>query len=191
MEIGDADSIPSMFHLRQSAAAQDESGPMVVSSKKRPVLKDENRYDLFVKAISGSIAQAEPHLTQTQRMKRVGQVWKQLAVEERLKIIQEHKVKMDAMGVKDRALVDAGPMIQVCGLKRRAKERYEATILRISSPFRTCMQDRAPWGHGVVALTAGGGDCMSAGGYLPSTFSSKKGWHSCDWKIPVWSTKSA
>ena len=119
-----AENIPSMFHVLPSAAAQDESGPMVVSTKRRPVLKDENRYDLFVKAISGSIAQAEPYLTQTQRMKRVGQVWKQLSIDERLKIIQEQKVKMEAMGVKDRALVDSGPMIQVRGLKRRAKERY-------------------------------------------------------------------
>jgi hypothetical protein len=94
--------------------------------------KDESRYDLFVKAISGSIAQAEPHLSQTQRMKRVGQVWKQLAVEERLKIITEHKAKMEAMGIKDKALVDAGPMLQVRGLKRRAKERYT------SAPLRPC-----------------------------------------------------
>ena len=44
-------------------------------------------------------------LWQTQRMKRIGQVWKGMAVEERLKIILDHKEKMAAMGVKDRALV--------------------------------------------------------------------------------------
>ena len=139
-----AESIPSMFHMLPSAAATDESAPMVVSTKRRPVLKDENRYDLFVKAISGSIAQAEPHLTQTQRMKRVGQVWKQLSVEERLKIIQEHKVKMEAMGVKDRALVDSGPMIQVRGLKRRAKERYLSSFLHRTQE-RARVQGRHVW----------------------------------------------
>ena len=123
-----ADSMYSLPPVHQPSP----QGPTIVSTKPRPVLKDESRYDLFVKAISGSIAQAEPHLSQTQRMKRVGQVWKQLAVEERLKIITEHKAKMEAMGIKDKALVDAGPMLQVRGLKRRAKERYT------SAPLRPC-----------------------------------------------------
>ena len=81
-----ADSMYSLPPVHQPSP----QGPTIVSTKPRPVLKDESRYDLFVKAISGSIAQAEPHLSQTQRMKRVGQVWKHLAVEERLKIITEH-----------------------------------------------------------------------------------------------------
>ena len=117
------ESTSSLFPVRQLSPSTGQEGPTIVSTKRRPVLKDENRYDLFVKAISGNIAQAEPHLSQTQRMKRVGQVWKQLTVEERLKIIQEHKAKMEARGIKDKALVDAGPMLLVRGLKRRAKER--------------------------------------------------------------------
>ncbi len=134
---GDNMSMPSWFPVLQPPPPQH--GPTIVSTKRRPVLKDESRYDLFVKAISGSIAQAEPHLSQTQRMKRVGQVWKQLSVEERLKIISEHKAKMEAMGIKDKALVDAGPMVQVRGLKRRAKERYT------SAPLRPCARGQQKW----------------------------------------------
>jgi hypothetical protein len=42
---------------------------------------------------------------QTERMKRIGCVWKQMQVDERLKIIREYKAKMEEMGVTDRALV--------------------------------------------------------------------------------------
>jgi hypothetical protein len=38
-------------------------------------------------------------------MKRIGCVWKQMQVDERLKIIREYKSKMREMGVTDRALV--------------------------------------------------------------------------------------
>ena len=64
-----------------------------------------DRYDIFVKAIAGRLKQSEPHLSQTERMKRIGCVWKQMQVEERLKIIREYKAKMEEMGVTDRALV--------------------------------------------------------------------------------------
>ena len=42
----------------------------------------------------------------------------------------EEEEMMEAMGIKDKALVDAGPMLQVRGLKRRAKERYTFAPLR-------------------------------------------------------------
>ena len=52
-------------------------------------------------------------------MRRIGQLWKEMGVEQRLNIILEQKAKMATMGEKDKALIDSGPMIQVRGLKRR------------------------------------------------------------------------
>jgi hypothetical protein len=42
--------------------------------KKRAVFKDESRYDLFVKAMAVRLQMEEPHLLQTERMRRIGQV---------------------------------------------------------------------------------------------------------------------
>ena len=42
-----------------------------------------------------------------------------MTVEQRLDIILEYKAKMERMGETDKALIDAGPMIKVQGLKRR------------------------------------------------------------------------
>jgi hypothetical protein len=43
--------------------------------------------------------------------------------EQRLEIIMAQKKKMADEGIPDKATLDMGPMLSVCGLKRRLKQR--------------------------------------------------------------------
>ena len=144
------------------------SGKM--GAEKKTALKDESRYDIFVKAQSVKLQESEPHLSQTQRMARIGQLWKSMTKEERLQVILDHKALMAANGIRDKATVNYGPMLKVGGLKRRQHERrisafnffvkdtvaklragnpsleHEACMKRVGEMWRALSQEeRAKW----------------------------------------------
>ena len=141
-----------------------------MGAEKKTALKDESRYDIFVKAQSVKLQESEPHLAQTQRMARIGQLWKSMTKEERLQVILDHKALMAANGIKDKATVNYGPMLKVGGLKRRQHERrisafnffvkdtvaklragnpdleHEACMKRVGEMWRALSQEeRAKW----------------------------------------------